>query len=175
MIRWLAAVMVALAACPPSDAAAQGLSGSLASLSVDSSAPIHIESDSLELDEKKSIATFIGRVRASQDDMVMTSERLLISYRGAKGGQPATLQYIEARGSVVVRVRDQVATGDVANYDLGKEEVALSGNVVLSQGDNVIRGDRIIVDLKTNRARMVSGESGSGQRVRGVFTPNRSR
>ena len=157
-----------------SAALAQGLSGSFGNLAVDSDAPIHIESDSLEIDEPKSIATFIGGVRANQDEMLLTADRLRVEYRGAKAGSPTKLRDIVASGSVVMRVKDQVAKGSRAHYNLASNTVTLSGGVVLSQGTNVLRGDSIVVDLETGKANMVSASQRQGERVRGVFTPNRN-
>jgi lipopolysaccharide export system protein LptA len=155
-------------------AGAQGLSGAMSNLAVDSDAPIRIEADSLEIDEPKSTATFTGRVRASQEDMTLTSGRLIVNYRGGRNGQNAQLRTIDARGSVEMRVRDQTAKGEWAHYDLTEEVLTLTGKVVLSQGENVIRGEKIVVDLKTGKARMVaSAEDNPGGRVRGLFMPNR--
>jgi lipopolysaccharide export system protein LptA len=155
------------------DARAQGLSGSIGNLAVDSDAPIHIESDTLEIDERNSLATFIGQVRAQQDQMQLTANELRVAYRGARAGASTQLRTIDAIGNVVVRVKDQVARGARAHYDFASETVTLSGDVVLSQGTNVIRGESIVVDLTTGRANMVSAAPGAGERVRGVFTPNR--
>ena len=153
--------------------AAQGLSGSIGNLAVNSDAPIRIEADVLEIDEPQSTATFTGRVKATQDNMVLNTETLIVKYRAASGGEGAQLRSVDARGNVVLRVDDQTASGRNAHYDLTKEELILSGNVVLSQGENVIRGERIIVDLKTGTARMVASNNTTAGRVRGVFTPNR--
>ena len=158
----------------PSGSLAQGLSGSIGNLAVDSDAPIHIESDSLEIDEPKSIATFIGSVRANQDNMRLTADRLRIEYRGAEAGSPTKLRNIIASGGVVMRVDDQVAKGNRAHYNLASNTVTLSGGVVLSQGTNVLRGESIVVDLVTGKANMVSASQRQGERVRGVFTPNRN-
>jgi len=169
-----AALAIACLAAVAGPALGQGLSGSLGNLAVDSDAPIHIESDTLDIDEPKSIATFTGRVRANQDEMQLTANQLRIEYQSAKAGAPTRLRTIDAIGDVVVRVKDQTATGSRAHYDLASETVTLSGGVVLSQGSNVIRGESIVVDLTTGRANMVSTSPRAGERVRGVFTPNRN-
>lgn len=169
----LLAAGLMLLAVLQSGAAAQGLSGSVANLSVNSDAPIRIEADVLEIDEPQSVATFAGKVRVTQENMLLTTDRLVVKYRASGAGEGAQLQTIDARGSVVMKVDDQVASGDVAHYDLVAEELTLSGKVVLSQGENVIRGEKIVVNLKTGKARMVAASQRQGERVRGVFTPNR--
>ena len=50
----------------------------------------------------------------------------------------------------------QTATGDNAIVDMKANTITLSGNVVLSQGDdNVITGDQLIIDMTTGRARVI--------------------
>jgi len=48
-----------------------------------------------------------------------------------------------------------------------KDLITLSGNVVVSDADNVVRGDRLYVDLKTKEARIEGG------RVQTIFRPRR--
>jgi lipopolysaccharide export system protein LptA len=48
--------------------------------------------------------------------------------------------------------------------------VTLTGNVMMTQGKNVLRGDKLIVDLTTGVSRVESGKNGTG-RVQGLFLP----
>ena len=64
----------------------------------------------------------------------------------------------------------QTATGDKAIVDMKANTITLSGNVVLSQGDdNVITGDKLIIDMTTGRARVIQVP---GQPIRGIFKPD---
>ncbi len=173
-LRILLIASLSLYTGSPTISLAQGISGSVGNLAVDSDAPIHIESDSLEINEPKSIATFLGNVRASHDGMLLTADQLRIEYRGAKAGAPTELRNIIADGDVVVWVDDQVAKGNRVHYNFASNTVTLSGGVVLSQGTNVLSGESMIVDLTTGKANMVSTSRRKGERVRGVFTPNRN-
>lgn len=168
-VAWLLCVLPTV----PAPVQAQGLTGSLDTLTVDTDEPIRIEADLLEVDEKASLAVFSGRVTATQERMRMTTEKLEIRYRAGEGEQ-AQIRTIDARGSVVMTVDDQVVRGSHAHYDLATETLTLAGGVVLSQGENVIRGDRLEVNLRTGRSRIVSlAESENRGRVRGLFRPNR--
>jgi lipopolysaccharide export system protein LptA len=91
---------------------------------------------------------------------------------GASAGASSGISRIEANGKVLVTTRDdQTATSEWANFDVEEQLVTIGGNVVLSQGENVLRGDRLVINLRTGTSRFeVEGESG-GQRVRGLFTP----
>jgi lipopolysaccharide export system protein LptA len=96
---------------------------------------------------------------------------------GPKGAQ--NIRRIEARGSVTVLTKDQSASGDLGIYDLKTKTITLSGNVVVSQGQNVIHGERVVVDTETGNARVESGSSGagasagSGGRVRALIQPGK--
>lgn len=75
---------------------------------------------------------------------------------------------IEASGKVYVNSGEQTATGDTAVVDMVGKLVTLSGNVVLSQGPNVITGNKLTWDMTTGRARV---DQKPGARIRGIFTP----
>ena len=76
------------------------------------------------------------------------------------------IRKLEALGGVIVNSKDQKATGDRADFDIKSNTVTLFGNVVVSQGPNIMKGDKLVVDLTTSRARMEGG------RVSGLFVPN---
>jgi lipopolysaccharide export system protein LptA len=75
---------------------------------------------------------------------------------------------MEAKGGVIVVQKDQTATGDSGLFDVRANTVTLIGNVVVSQGRNVLRGDRLVVDMATAVSHM---ESDRG-RVQGLFQPS---
>lgn len=155
--------------------------------------PIQIDAASLEMRDKKKEATFSGNVKVVQGDTTMTSKTLVVFYESggdkpaapqpaAKGAKAAPMQSatpgpggsssikrLEARGNVVVTQKDQVVTGETAVFDTKTNLITMlggSGNqVVLTQCQNVLRGDRLLVDMTTGVSRV---ESDSG-RVQGLF------
>ncbi len=82
------------------------------------------------------------------------------------------IRRLEALGGVIVVSKDQKATGDRADFDIKSNTVTLIGNVVVTQGPNVMKGDKLIVDLSTSRARMEAGTKTSPGRVQGLFVPS---
>jgi lipopolysaccharide export system protein LptA len=66
---------------------------------------------------------------------------------------------------VVVTQKDQVVTGETAVFDTKTNLVTMLGGVILTQGKNVLRGDRLMVDMTTGVSRV---ESDSGK-VQGLF------
>jgi lipopolysaccharide export system protein LptA len=83
------------------------------------------------------------------------------------------IRRIEARGSVTVISKDQNASGDLGVYDLKKKTITLTGNVVVSQGKNVLHGDRVVVDTVTGNAHFDSTGSSTQNRVRALILPGK--
>ena len=83
------------------------------------------------------------------------------------------IKRLEARGGVVVTQKEQTATGESGIFDMKTNTVTLAGNVVMTQGQNVLRGDRLVVDLTSGVSRVESGRNGQG-RVQGLFQPSGS-
>jgi lipopolysaccharide export system protein LptA len=151
--------------------------------------PVQIDAKSLEVQDKKKTATFTGNVKVVQGDTTMTCRTLEVFYGQELGistadtpvvktnttagvvPNPQNIRLIRAHGDVLVVSRDQNATGDVGIYDLQAKTITLTGNVVLSQGKNVIHGDKLIVDTVTGNAH-VEGATQTG--VRAVIVPNKS-
>ena len=74
---------------------------------------------------------------------------------------------------MVVTQKEQTATGDLGMFDMKTNTVTLTGNVVMTQGKNVLRGDRLVVDLTSGVSRVESGKN--GQRPRAGPVPARQR
>ncbi|WP_395650423.1 LptA/OstA family protein [Brevundimonas sp.] len=78
------------------------------------------------------------------------------------------LSRVEASGNVYFVTPTQSMRGDRAVYTLGNGEVVVTGDVILTQGKNVLTGSRLVYNVRTETARM---ESGTGGRIQGVFYP----
>jgi lipopolysaccharide export system protein LptA len=163
--------------------------------------PIQIESASLEMRDKSKIATFYGNVQVVQGDTTMKCQTLVVFYGaedGASAGKTAPgneapagksqapsqagpvipqgaqdIRRIEARGGVTVVTKDQNASGDLGIYDLKAKTITLTGNVVVTQGKNVLHGDRVVVDTTTGNARVESNAATAQNRVRALILPNK--
>ena len=84
-----------------------------------------------------------------------------------------TFGQTEASGTVYFVTPDQSMRGDRAVYNLGNGEIVVTGNVILTQGKNVLTGSRLVYNINTETARMDGAPRGAaGSRVQGVFYPN---
>jgi lipopolysaccharide export system protein LptA len=92
---------------------------------------------------------------------------------GALGSNGTQISKIEARGDVIITSdQDQTTTSDWALYDVPTQTVTVGGNVVLMQGKNVLKGDRLVIDLKTGESRFENtGNAAAGNRIRALFMP----
>lgn len=171
--------MVAVAASALLGAAAlaqQGPPNALQGFSTNRNKPVKIQAAALEVRDKDKVATFSGDVHVVQGDTDMRCATLLVYYEGgpekggAKAAQPgpgggSQIRRMEARGNVVVSQKDQTATGDRGEFDMRTNTVTLSGNVVVTKGQDVLRGQRLVVNLTDGVSRMEGG------RVEGMFNP----
>jgi lipopolysaccharide export system protein LptA len=75
-------------------------------------------------------------------------------------GGASSIKRLEARGNVVVTQKDQVVTGETAVFDTKANLITMlggtGGQVVLTQCQNVLRGDRLMVDMTTGVSRVES-------------------
>lgn len=141
---------------------------------IDTSAPIEISADALEVLQAEQVAVFSGNVDAIQGDMRLQASNIRVHYNSG-GGTGGEISRIDATGNVHVSSATETARGDSAVYNVVGEEVTMEGNVVLTQGGNVIQGDRLTIDLATGHSRIEGGasmvsEGNDSGRVRGVFT-----
>jgi lipopolysaccharide export system protein LptA len=168
-------VAVATAGAANKDAGASLLPGA------GSKAPVSIEADKLVYFDKEQKAIYTGNVVVIQGDSKMTCSELTIymdkgatpgaaapvsdAAKNGAGGSSSRVRHLDAGGPVTVISKTQVATGDRAAYDKPQNKVWLFGNVTLSDGGNVTKGDKLTYDLTTGEATIDAG------RVKGLFVP----
>ena len=190
----IAAVLLAMPAAfaQPSKGPPNALQG----FSQNRDQPVHIEASTLEVRDKDKVATFSGNVRVQQGDTGLRCKSLVVFYKqdgetadkagksdknSKKGkndkapsmaaatpgpGGQQRIKRLEAHGGVVVTQKDQTATGDLGIFDMETNTVTLTGHVTMTQGKNVLRGEKLVVDLTSGVSRV---ESGKNQRVQGLF------
>ncbi|WP_206453756.1 LptA/OstA family protein [Aurantimonas marina] len=190
-VPFCAALFASFILAAPASAQQQGLGDSFTGLQLNGDQPISIESNQLDVDDNKAVATFTGNVQVSQGETELRTGKLVVSYRKAQEGAAGTksgtsalpggssqIERLEASEKVYVKSADQVATAENASFDMKSEVVVMTGNVVLSQGQNVAEGCRLTIHMQTGLARLEStdcgnGDSGgSGGRVRMMLTPD---
>ncbi len=175
------AVAAVVTAAGPAHGQSAGFAGQ------DESAPIEITADELEVRQAEQVATFSGEVDAVQGEMTLSADVLDVFYGDEAGaadgaaeggvdgaadgaGEPmGDIRRVVARGNVVVTSPRETARGSEGVYDLRTRRITLTGDVVLTRDDNVLRGNRLEIDLASGVSRMrAAGDDG---RVRARFVP----
>lgn len=154
------------------------------SLGPNSDGPMDITADELEVQNKECVSVWKGKAEALQGQARLRADVLKAFFQpkagqaaGASGtGACGDLIRIEALGSVYyVTTKEQRVRGDAGTYDAAGETVTMTGDVVAVQGQNVMRGSRMVFNTKTGEGRMLGNAQGrnQGERPRGVFYPSK--
>ncbi len=186
--RVLLACMIAIAFGATTQAMAQstttGVPNAMQGFSQNRDKPIQIDAATLEMRDKDKAATFSGDVKVVQGDTTMRCKTLVVFYdndQSASAPKPAmksatpgptgssSIRKLEAKGGVIVTQKDLTVTGDTGVFDMRANTVTMVGNVLLTKEKNVLKGDRLVVDLTTGVSRVESKS-----RVQGSFNLRRA-
>ena len=165
----LAAAVLGFFALAEGPAAAQDFGAAFGGFDDGSGEPIQIEADTLEVRDVEKLAIYSGNVRARQGETLLQAPEMYVFYDGAvdtDGGPPSGFSRIEAYPDVVVSSPEQTATGDHMVIDMTQDLITMTGNVVLTEGMNVVRGERLVVNMTTKQGRVEGG------RVQTLITPS---
>ena len=145
---------------------------------LNSKEPIEIVSDRMDAYNEKKMVIFSGNAVATQGDREIKSDRLIIYYKKQPGKKDKTgvkamegtgdLEKIEAKGHVIVTQKERVATGEEAVYYQDSGQIIMTGNPVLRDGKNTIKGEKVIVFVNEDRGVV---ESKDKKRVKAVIYP----
>ncbi|MCW2274045.1 lipopolysaccharide transport periplasmic protein LptA [Rhodoblastus acidophilus] len=122
--------------------------------------PINIAADKLDYFDKDQKAVYSGNVVVVQGDTRLNASVLTIVFdrksdSGKKPGQASSnsqLKSMKGNGPITIVNKDQIGVGDNLEYDKVRNRFSLIGNVTLSQGENVTKGDELVYDLQTGQA-----------------------
>jgi lipopolysaccharide export system protein LptA len=156
--------------------------------------PVKITASELEVHDKDKMAVFSGGVHLVQGDTDMRSTTLIVYYddqapppspppKSGKGGnasaqitpqQNQQIRKVEAKGNVIVKQKDQTATGDLGVFDMRANTVTMTGNVVITRGPNVLKGDILTVNMTSGDSAMTcnSKQQGGCGRVQMLIVPS---
>ena len=152
-----------------------------AQLATGSNAPVDITADELETANGACTSIWRGHAEALQDTArlradVLTTEFARKSSGAGKTGACGDLVRMTADGSVYYVTPNQKVHGDNAVYLADSDMLTVTGDVVATQGQNVLRGSKMVINTKTGQGRMVGSATGrnKAERPRGVFYPKKS-
>lgn len=114
-------------------------------------APIDVAADRMEVRDTTNQAIFSGNVAIRQGDMTLDADSVTIFYKRGTGTNPE-ISRIDAQGSVKLVTASETASGRYGIYDVVAKTITLVGNVELTQGGSVLRGQRLAIDLASGRS-----------------------
>jgi lipopolysaccharide export system protein LptA len=156
--------------------------------------PISTVQDKLEQDNTKNIVISTGSVEADQAGARLVTDKLTI-YKYAPGEGPnaqakpsapsvkgpaapgddqlttGNIKQMIAEGHVFYVTQNETARADRMVYDAPPDTITLTGGVIVVQGKNVLRGDKMVIDRKTGLTTAASDATGRNNpnRVRAVI------
>lgn len=140
--------------------------------------PIAIGADRLEVIDAERVSIWTGRAEATQGENRLRADVIRAYSAGRRGGgeggtnMGGDIERMVATGNVYFVTPTQVIRGDDATYTAASDTIVVTGDVILTQGENVLTGSRLTVEVSSGRAVMDGANTDAGRRVRGVFYPD---
>lgn len=172
-----AALMLAAAMSWSGASGAQETSVPFGGLKHDSTLPVEITSDALQLDQAAGTAIFTGAVKVGQGTLRLAADRVEVFYRSeaaagtapgdTAAGTTGQIERLAASGNVTLSNGTEAAESRTATYAVATGIVEMEGDVLLTQGRNALSSQTLRIDLNAGTG-VLQG------RVQTIFTPARS-
>ncbi len=131
-------------------AQAQGTQVAFGTVAQDSSLPVEVTSDNLNVNQNDGTAIFTGNVVIGQGEMRLAAPRVLVVYLEDQSG----IERLQATGGVTLVSGPDAAEAAQANYNVQTGMIEMQGDVLLVQGTSAITADKMYVDTAAGTARM---------------------
>ena len=160
MINRLKPLFLASLLMAAAPALAEGTNVSFGGLKADTSLPVEVTAENLSVNQADGTADFSGNVLVKQGAMRLEAGNIRVEY-SADGKD---ISRLHASGGVLLVNATDAAQAATAVYTIASGEVVMSGDVLMTQGQTAIKGQKLIINLKTGTGRMEGG-------VTTTFTP----
>lgn len=128
--------------------------------------PVNITSKRMEVIRDENKALFEGNVKVTYGEATLGSKQLEVLYGGEN--TQGDVQQVTALNDVVIVHGESTATGDKAVFTPENSNVLVTGNVVMTKAENVLKGESLTYDLETGDMYLNNNE-GDG-RIKAIFT-----
>lgn len=140
--------------------------------------PMAYGADSQEYLDAQRVLHLRGRAELIQAANRLRADNISVHFSERAGGGTGTFgsgtgdaERINADGNVYFVTPTEVVRGDNAVYTFADDTIVVTGDVIVTQGENVMTGSRLTVQVAAGRSTMDGQPSANGRRVRGVFYP----
>lgn len=138
--------------------------------------PVSYSADNLEYFDSERRLVLTGDVDIVQNDARLRADRITLFFSASSGGGQSgqgglgsgDIERMIAEGEVYYVRPAQSARGNRAVYEVARDAVTFTGNVVVASDENVIRGETLVLQIGSRRTTI---RPTPGQRVQGVFVP----
>ncbi len=161
MLKTLTMLAIALSMGPwAAPAYAQQANIAFGGMKQDTSLPVEVDADNLSVNNADGSAIFSGNVVVVQGEMRLTAGEVQVEYTADGGG----IKTLNASGGVTLVNAADAAEAQNAVYTIESGNVVMTGDVLLTQGQNAISGQKLVINLTAGTGVMEG-------RVKTVFTP----
>ncbi|WP_299152800.1 lipopolysaccharide transport periplasmic protein LptA [uncultured Tateyamaria sp.] len=129
---------------------AQGTQVAFGTIQQDTSAPVEVTADELNVNQDTGAALFTGNVVIGQGEMRLSAPRVLVIYLEDRAG----IERLEATGGVTVVSGPDAAEAQRADYSIDTGVIVMTGDVLMTQGQSAISGDKATIQLDDGTARV---------------------
>ena len=151
--RLIALLFAGILAVASGFAAAQGTNVSFGGLKADTRLPVEVTAENLSVNQADGSAVFTGDVLVKQGEMRLQAAEIRVEY----GASSNVINRLHATGGVLLVNPTDAAEAAAAVYTIATGEVVMSGNVLMTQGQTAIKGQTLVINLKTGTGRMEGG------------------
>ncbi len=141
-------------------AQAQGMQVAFGSVQQDSSLPVEVTADNLDVDQNDGTAVFTGNVLIGQGEMRLSAPWVLVVYLEDRSG----IERLRAKDGVTLVSGEDAAEAQRADYNVQTGLIEMTGEVLVVQGLTALTADKMFVDTVAGTARMTG-------RVKTVLQP----
>jgi lipopolysaccharide export system protein LptA len=140
--------------------------------------PIAYGADHTEANAKDHTFTYTGRVEMIQGEARLRADNIKVFTAPPRGDATANgwgaVERIVAEGNIYYVTPDQTMKGDHGVYTQGDNTMVLTGEVVLTQGQSLMTGNRLTYNSVTGQLTIDANpvNNAAKGRVRGVFYPD---
>jgi lipopolysaccharide transport protein LptA len=119
-------------------------------------APVDIRSDRLTIHQKEQRAIFEGNVKTVQGELEIRCEKLTVTYAGEKDqlAKAGEIKQMVFTGSVSITQKNRSGHCEKAVYDRVAGRIVCTGRPWVMEGENRIRGERIVYLLEEDEVRV---------------------
>jgi len=129
----------------------------------DTSLPVEVTAETLDVNQENGSAVFSGEVVVVQGEMKLSADKVSVNY----DQEQSRIASLNATGNVLLVSGPDAAESDAALYTVDSGLVVLSGNVLMTQGNNAMSAQKANINLVTGNAQMVG-------RVKTILIPSQN-